>query len=148
MSIPATYHRPSTGILTLIETCVTTNTGVSISTVNIIGASRLLDTETILTAVKRRTLTVILTLADAASSITELVIQTVSAALTRRGADTEAAEHATGTLLLCGAQLQLGTAQGGLPSKPRQTEAPMIINNNQYNSTNFSSSKISNKSKG
>ena len=77
-------------------------------------------------------MTVILTLADAASSITELVIQTVSATLTRRGADTEAAEHATGTLLLCGAQLQLGTAQGGLPGEAGQTEASMIINKNQY----------------
>ena len=76
---------------------------------------------------ERRTLAVVLTLADAASSVAELVVQTVSAALTGRGADAEAAEHSTGTLLLRGAQLQLGAAQGGLPSEAGQTEAPRIL---------------------
>ena len=108
--ISAAYHRPSAGILALIEASVSAHTGVGISTVHIIGASRLLDTEAVLTAVERRTLTVILTLADAASAVAELVVQTVSAALTGRGADAEAAEHSTGTLLLRGAQLQLGAA--------------------------------------
>ena len=72
---------------------------------------------------ERRTLAVILTLADAAPAITELVVQTVSAGLTGRGADTEAAEHPAGALLLRGAELELGAAQGGLPGEARQTEA-------------------------
>ena len=76
---------------------------------------------------ERGTLTVVLTLADAASSVAELVVQTVSAAAAGRGADAEAAEHSAGTLLLRGAQLELGAAQGGLPSEPGQTEAPGIV---------------------
>ena len=73
---------------------------------------------------ERRTLAVILTLADAAAAITELVVQTISAGLTGRGADSEAAEHSTGTLLLRGAELQLSAAKGGLASEAGQTEAP------------------------
>ena len=73
---------------------------------------------------ERRTLAVILTLTDAASAVTKLIVQTVSAGLTGRGADAEAAKHSAGTLLLCGAELQLGASQGGLASEAGQTEAP------------------------
>ena len=73
---------------------------------------------------ERRTLAVILTLADAAAAITELIVKTVSAGLTGRGTDSEAAEHSAGTLLLCCAELELSAAQGGLASEAGQTEAP------------------------
>ena len=73
---------------------------------------------------ERGTLAVILTLADTASTVAKLVVQTISAGLTGRGADSEAAEHSAGTLLLCGAELELGAAQGGLTSEAGQTEAP------------------------
>ena len=73
---------------------------------------------------ERRTLAGVATLGDTAASITQLVVKTVSGGLTGRRTDTEAAQHSAGTLLLAGTQLELGTAQGGLASEPRQTHAP------------------------
>ena len=124
LSIPPAYHGPGARVLALVKPVITTHTRVRVSAVHIIRAAGLLDAEAILAAVKWRTLAVILTLADAAASIAKLVVQTVPAGLTGRGADAEAAEHAAGTLLLTGAELQLGAAQGGLPSEAGQTEAP------------------------
>ena len=59
LSIATTDDWSSTRVLTLKQTRVTTNTCISISTVHIIGAARLLDTETVLTRVQWRTLTVV-----------------------------------------------------------------------------------------
>ena len=124
LSVPTTDDWASTSIFTLEESVFSADTGVQITTVNIVATARLLDTETVLTTVERRTLRVVLTLADAAPSVTQLVVQAVSGGLTGRGADPEAAEHSTGTLLLVGAESQLGAALGGLSSEAGQTEAP------------------------
>ena len=124
LSIPPTDDWAGTGVFTLKESVLSADTGIDILTVNIIAAARLLDTETVLTAVKRRTLGVVLTLADTAPSVTQLVVQTVSGGLTGRGTDPEAAQHSAGTLLLIGTELELGTALGGFSSEARQTEAP------------------------
>ena len=78
LSIPPTDDWAGTGVFTLKESVLSADTSIDILTVNIIAAARLLDTETVLTAVKRRTLGVVLTLADTAPSVTQLVVQTVS----------------------------------------------------------------------
>ena len=59
LSIATTDDWSSTRVLTLKQTRVTSNTCISVSTVHIIGAARLLDTETVLTRVQWRTLTVV-----------------------------------------------------------------------------------------
>ena len=124
LSIPPTDDWASTSVFTLKESVFSADTGVHFITVHIIAAARLLDTEAVLTAVERRTLGVVLTFADTAPSVTQLVVQAVSGGLTGRGADSKAAEHSTGTLLLVGAESQLGAALGGLSSEAWQTEAP------------------------
>ena len=78
LSIAATNNRPSTGVLTLEQTILPPNTGVSLVAVDIIGAARFLDTQPILTAVKRGALCGVLALADTGASVTQLVIQTLS----------------------------------------------------------------------
>jgi len=78
LSIAATNNRPSAGVLTLKQTILPPNTGVCLVTVDIIGAARLLDTQPILTAVKRGALCGVLALADTGASVTQLVIQTLS----------------------------------------------------------------------
>ena len=124
LSIPPTDDWAGTGVFTLKESVFPADTGVHVLTVHVVAAARLLDAEAVLTAVKRRTLGVVLTLADTAPSVTQLVVQAVSGGLTGRGADSEAAEHSTGTLFFISAELELGAALGGLPSEAWQTEAP------------------------
>ena len=124
LGIPTTDDWSRTGVFTLEESVFSADTGVDILTVNIVATARLLDTEAVLTAVERRTLGVVLALADTAPSVTQLVVQAVPGGLTGRGADPEAAEHSTGTLLFIGAQPQLGTALGWLSSEAGQTETP------------------------
>ena len=105
LGIPTTDDWSRTGVFTLEESVFSADTGVDILTVNIVATARLLDTEAVLTAVERRTLGVVLALADAAPAIAELVVQTVSGGLAGWGADSKAAQHPTGTLLLVGAEL-------------------------------------------
>ena len=124
LGIPTTDDWSRTGVFTLEESVFSADTGVDILTVNIVATARLLDTEAVLAAVERRTLGVVLTLADTAPSVTQLVVQAVSGGLTGRGTDPEAAEHSTGTLLLVGAESQLGAALGWLSSEAGQTETP------------------------
>ena len=59
LSIATTDDWSSTRVLTLKQTRVTSNTCISVSTVHVIGAARLLDAETVLTRVQWRTLTVV-----------------------------------------------------------------------------------------
>ena len=59
LSIATTDDRSSTGVLALKQTRVPAHTGVRVTTVHIIGAAGLLDTETILTGVQGRALAVV-----------------------------------------------------------------------------------------
>ena len=124
LSIPATNDWTSAGVLALKEARLPAHTRVLVTTVHVIGATGLLDTEAVLAAVEGRTLARVTALGDAAASITQLVVQTVSGGLTGWRTYSKAAQHSTGTLLLAGAQLELGTAQGGLASEAWQTHAP------------------------
>ena len=123
LCIPAADDRAGARVLALEQPAVPAHTGVAVTTIHIIRAARLLDTQTVLAAVQGRALGVVLALGNAAASVAELVVQTVPGGLAGRRADAEAAEHAAGALLLAGAQLQLGAAQGGLASEAGQAEA-------------------------
>ena len=123
LCIPAADDRAGARVLALEQPAVAAHAGVAVTTIHVVRAARLLDTQTVLAAVQGRALGVVLALGNAAASVAELVVQTVPGGLAGRRADAEAAEHAAGALLLAGAQLQLGAAQGGLASEAGQAEA-------------------------
>ena len=83
LSIATTDDRSSTSVLAFKQTGVTTHTCVSVTTVHIIGAPGLLDTETILASVQRWTLGVVRALGNTTAAITQLVVKTVSRGLAR-----------------------------------------------------------------
>ena len=123
LCIPAADDRAGARVLALEQPAVAAHAGVAVTTIHVVRAARLLDTQTVLAAVQGRALGVVLALGNAAASVAELVVQTVPGGLAGRRADAEAAEHAAGALFLAGAQLQLGAAQGGLASEAGQAEA-------------------------
>ena len=124
LGVPPADDWTSAGVFTLEQAVVPAHAGVAVPTVHVVTAARLLDTEAGLAAVEGRTVGAVLALADTAPAVTELVVQTVPGGLAGRGTDPEAAQHSTGTLLLIGTELELGTALGGFSSEARQTEAP------------------------
>ena len=117
LCIPAADDRAGARVLALEQPAVAAHAGVGVTTIHVVGAARLLDTQTVLAAVQGRALGVVLALGNAAASVAELVVQTVPGGLAGRGTDSEAAEHSTGTLLLVGAQSELGAALGWLSSE-------------------------------